>query len=148
MERRWLYSVMGNWTLGDEGLFGVGALKDGEVAFLCVGKADVLHSSSNDTVGFRGVVHADEASSEAGGLYQRTAATRVAVHDSIARIGGGEDDALEHGGVLLSGVEGTLGVLVLPYVLGHLALSFVGVVDLAGVAGDAPVDEAGVVKFL
>lgn len=140
MEGGWLYSAMGNWTLGDGGLFGVGALKDGEVAFDCVGKADVLHSSPDDTVGFGGVVHADESSSEAGGLYECTAAARVAVHDGIARIRGSEDDALDHGGVLLGGVEGALWVLILPYVLGHLALGLVGVVDLARVAGGAPVD--------
>lgn len=147
MERGCVYSAMGNWTLGDGGLFGTGALKNGEVAFDCVGKADVLHSSPNDTVGFGGVVHADESSSEVGGLYERTAAARVAVHDGIARIRGSEDDALDHDGVLLGGVEGALWVLVFPDVLGHLALGLVGIVYLAWVAGGAPVDEAGGVKF-
>ena len=45
------------------------------------------------------------------------------------------------------GVEGTLRVFVLPDVLGHLALGLVGVVDLARVAGGAPVDEAVGVEF-
>ena len=112
-----------------------------------MGESEVGHTLQDNSLGFGGVVHADEAASETGGLCERTPAARVAVHDGIARIGGGEDDALDHGGVLLGGVEGALRVLVFPDVLGHLARGFVGVVYLARVAGGAPVDKAIGVKF-
>ena len=128
-------------------LVGTRTLEQGEVAFGFGGETDVLHSRPNDSVGFGRVVHADEAASETGGLYQCTPAASVAVHDRIARIGRCEYDSFQHGGVLLCGIDGTLRVFVFPDVLGYLALGLVGVVDLARVAGRAPVDEAGVVKF-